>query len=247
MMVRTEHIMGMPVTIKVNDMIEESKISAVFDFFRKVDEKYSPYKASSIVSKINQGKIVAGGHSKEFDEILAIADNTSHETNGYFDIWHKGVCDPSGVVKGWAIQNAAKKLARLSDNFYVEAGGDIQVSGNGEFGNGWRIGIRNPFNRRENVSVVTLHNQAIATSGTAIRGQHIYDPHSDHPVTGVVSLSVIADTILDADRIATGAFAMGRDGVYYLEKKDGFEGLAIDDSYHTTKTTGWESYEEIAI
>src|SRR5581483_3133547 len=97
-------------------------------------------------------------------------------------------------------------------NFYVEAGGDIQVKGRARPGQPWRIGIRNPFDRYQNIKVVELTDQAIATSGTAIRGQHIYNPHGATD-PAVVSLTVIGPTIYDADRFATAAFAMGRAGI----------------------------------
>ena len=245
MIAKTEQIMGMPVTIKINDKVAPNLINEVFDLFRAVDKKYSPRKDSSIVSQINRDTIATKGYSAELDEILAIADTTSRETDGYFNVWHNGVFDPSGIVKGWAIHKASKKLALYAKNFYIEAGGDIQVRGNGASGDGWKIGIRNPFNRHENISVVTLRDQAIATSGTAIRGQHIYNPHNDKPIIDVVSLSVIADSILNADRIATSAFAMGRDGIYFLENLNGYEGLVVDNKKLSTKTTGWEQFEVI--
>jgi thiamine biosynthesis lipoprotein len=80
-------------------------------------------------------------------------------------------------------------------DFYIDAGGDIQVSGKKD-DDPWRIGIRNPFNRKENVKVLMVTERGIATSGTAIRGQHIYDPH--HPnrsLEDIFSLTVIGPNI----------------------------------------------------
>jgi thiamine biosynthesis lipoprotein len=112
--------------------------------------------------------------------IFALSEQTRQETQGYFDIRHNGVADPSGIVKGWAILQAATMLKAAGFmHFYIDAGGDIQVAGN-KGGNAWRIGIRNPFNRNEIVKVLSITDKGIATSGTAIRGQHIYDPHNPH-------------------------------------------------------------------
>ena len=127
-------------------------------------------------------------------------------------------------------------------HFYVDAGGDIQVSGNKE-GRPWRVGIRNPFNRSEHVKVLALTNRGIATSGTAIRGQHIYDPYNPNTMLlEVVSITVIGPNIYEADRFATAAFAMGKKGIQFIEKLAGFEGYMIDAHARATFTSGFERY-----
>src|SRR5262249_50166152 len=145
--------------------------------------------------------------SQDMQTIFALAEQTKQETNGYFDIEHNGQYDPSGIVKGWTIANAAEILRQKGfANFYVEAGGDIQVAGNNSRGEPWRIGIRNPFTMNEIVKVLTLHDGGIATSGTYIRGQHIYNPkHAGELITEIVSLTVIGPDIYEADRFATAA------------------------------------------
>jgi thiamine biosynthesis lipoprotein len=82
----------------------------------------------------------------------------------------------------------------------------------------------------------------VATSGTYIRGQHIYNPH--HPqktIDDVVSLTVVGPDIYEADRFATAAFAMGREGIIYIEKLPGFEGYMIDTAGLATMTSGFEN------
>ncbi len=107
----------------------------------------------------------------------------------------------------------------------------------------WRIGIRNPFNRTENVKVLALAEGGIATSGTAIRGQHIYNPHQpDSAIQDILSITVIGPNIYDADRFATAAFAMGKKGIQFIEKLAGFEGYMIDDQARATLTSGFERY-----
>ena len=236
--------MGMPVIIMTpSNEIANNELEKVFDFFEYVDQKYSPFIASSDVSKINQGKLASKNYDDELSEILALAEKTKRETGGYFDVWHDGTFDPSGVVKGWAIQKASALMKGFTDDFYIEAGGDIQVGGVNEAGGPWRIGIRSPFNRHETVAVVELHDKAIATSGTAIRGQHIYNPHSEKPIDDIVSLSVIAKSILDADLMATAAFAMSSRGIRFIEKLNGYEGFVIDQNKIATYTSGWQKYE----
>ncbi len=240
----TRQTMGMPVTLNVPNVLDQSVLDRVFDWFEYVDTTYSPYKESSLVSQINRGELQEADYSDELREILVLADQTKVETKGYFDVWHEGAFDPSGIVKGWAIQKAAGLLAKSTDDFYVEAGGDIQVGGKSSSREPWKIGIRNPFERTQNISILRLENKAVATSGTAIRGMHIYNPlDANDRIDGLVSLSVIGDSIIDADRYATAAFAMGKKGITFIESLKGFEGYLVDQNKIATQTTGWSQYE----
>ena len=175
--------------------------------------------------------------------IFALAEQTRRETRGYFDITRDGIRDPSGIVKGWAIHNAARRLREAGyRDFYVDAGGDIEVSGTKD-GAAWRVGIRNPLNRQQNVKVLAVTDRGIATSGTAVRGQHIYNPHDrDRPLLNVLSLTVIGPNVYEADRFATAAFAMGQWGIRFIEELPGFEGYLIDAHARATSTSGFERY-----
>src|SRR5207253_10619412 len=116
----------------------------------------------------------------EMQEIFARAEETRLETDGFFDIFRNGVYDPSGIVKGWAIYRAAELLKQKGfENFCVEAGGDIPAEGKNSEGDTWRGGIRNPFKMDEIVKVVGVSGGGVATSGTSIRGQHIYNPKNE--------------------------------------------------------------------
>ncbi len=237
-------LMGMPITVEVVDPnVTEDAIENVFAYFSAVDDTFSTYKEHSEIAKINRGGLHEEEYSDDMKTILALSEQTKQETQGYFDIWHNGIADPSGIVKGWAILQAAHMLQAAGwRNFYIDAGGDIQVSGT-KSGNPWRIGIRNPFKRQEIVKVLAVTDKGIATSGTAIRGQHIYDPHHPHaPLQDIVSLTVIGPNVYEADRFATAAFAMGKRGISFIEQLPGFEGYVIDASARATFTSGFERY-----
>lgn len=241
-MQKTELIMGMPVTITLAGVHDEQAIQETFDYFREVDARYSTYKATSEISHINAG-LPRKQWSQEMKHVLKLCEQTKEETNGYFDIEHDGHIDPSGLVKGWAIHNAAEKLlAKGLDNFSIEAGGDIEVHGSSNSGKQWRIGIRNPFDHKQVVKVVGVRDQGVATSGTYIRGQHIYDPKQNKPLADIASLTVIGPNIYEADRFATAAFAMGAKGIEFIEKLKGFEGYMIDTKGIATMTSGFEEY-----
>lgn len=237
--------MGMPITVEIADpQAKKGDIQKIYDYLIYVDETFSTYKETSEISQINAGKLPETQWSKDMHFILDICEQTKKETRGYFDIHHKGFIDPSGVVKGWAIGEAANLLKSLGyQNYFVDAGGDIQTAGCNNEGEPWVIGIRNPFNREEIVKRVAIQDRGIATSGTYIRGQHIYDPHQpNQALTEVASLTVIGPNILDADRFATAAFAMGSHGVEFIADLPDFEAYQIDKNGIATFTEGFSHY-----
>jgi thiamine biosynthesis lipoprotein len=240
-----ELIMGMPITVDIVGAPERDPIFAtIFGHFAAVDERFSTYKPSSEISQINRGALSLAQASADMRQIFALAEQTRRETGGFFDIAHGGRYDPSGLVKGWAIYGAAELLWRAGyRNFFVDAGGDIQTSGRNAEGQPWRVGIRNPFNIHEIVRVIAIETGGVATSGSSIRGQHIYNPQQPgRPVSGIVSVTVIGPNIYEADRFATAAFAMGRDGIIFLEQRTHIEGYMIDDYGIATLTSGCARY-----
>jgi thiamine biosynthesis lipoprotein len=175
-MKQTEIIMGMPITVEIVDKVSAEQFTALFNYFREVDARYSTYKEDSEISKINRG-LPESKWSSEMKSVINLCEQTRKDTNGYFNIIHGDKKDPSGLVKGWAIANAAKLLTRNRiSNFYIEAGGDIQVSGHDATKQRWRIGIRSPFNTEEIIKTISISSEGVATSGTYIRGAHIYNP-----------------------------------------------------------------------
>ena len=244
-MKRSELIMGMPITIEILDSGKPDRtIGLLFDYFRSVDRRFSTYKSKSEISRINRG-LPRHDWSDEMRRVMDMCEQTKRETNGYFDIrTPDGTLDPSGLVKGWSIQNAAEMALRSgSTDFYIEAGGDIQIHGNNSDGEPWKIGIRNPFGTNEIVKTIHVRNKGVATSGTYIRGQHIYDPHTyGKHIEDVKSLTVIGPNIYEADRYATAAFAMGADGVNFIEALPGYEAYMINSDKIATMTSGFEHY-----
>lgn len=244
-MKQTKTLMGMHITIEVADeLVTRKDIDEVFRYFTYIDEKFSTYKDTSEISKINNGKLHEAMYSRDMKVILLLSEQTKKATNGHFNIMHDGQIDPSGLVKGWAIWQAANMLKKKGfGNFYVDAGGDIQVVGKNSRGMPWTVGIRNPFKSGEIVKVLQLNNKGIATSGTSIRGQHIYNPHdSNADLSEIVSFTVIGPNIYEADRFATAAFAMGFRGIYFIENLTGFEAYVIDKNGIATFTSGFDKY-----
>jgi FAD:protein FMN transferase len=241
----TRIIMGMPVTIEIIDAASPFLMEDVFEYFHSVDQRFSLYKDDSEISAINRGEIEPQDISAEMREVFDLAERTKNASGGFFEIRNaNGIIDPSGIVKGWAIRNAATIISASGcKNYYVDAGGDIQAEGKNADGENWRVGIRSPFNNQDVIKVVSLSGQGIATSGIYVRGQHIYNPHSPtEKIESVVSLSVIGPDVLEADRFATAAFAMGENGIYFIENLAGFEGYMVNAQGTATMTTGFGAY-----
>jgi thiamine biosynthesis lipoprotein len=239
---QTRLMMGMPITLEIVDAsANDDAFNTVFDYFQYVDETFSTYKADSEIMRINRQELTLEDASQDMQTIFALADQTRQETYGYFDIRHNRTIDPSGIVKGWAIYNAAELLRRWGYlNFYVDAGGDIQVVGKNDQDQDWQVGIRNPFNIHEIVKVLSVTDCGVATSGTSIRGQHIYNPkNAAQTIDDIVGITVIGPNVYEADRFATAAFAMGKAGIVFIENLPGFEGYMIDANGIATLTTGF--------
>jgi thiamine biosynthesis lipoprotein len=238
--------MGMPITVEVVDRgVRPRHFESVFCLFRQIEERFSPFKETSETTLWDRGLVEHSQISPQMRVVMQLAEETRQASGGYFDVYREGKFNPVGIVKGWAIQKAARllQLAGFAD-FYVEAGGDAQICGRGPGGEPWRVGIRNPCDISQIIKVLELSNRGVATSGTYFRGHHIYDPLDPTGCIAVEpsSLTVIAGDILDADRFATAAFAMGQAGIGFIEGMDGYEGYLVDDRGTATYTTGFASY-----
>jgi thiamine biosynthesis lipoprotein len=236
--------MGMPVVVEIADKFADVKdVDDVFEYLRAIDERFSTYKELSEISRINRGEILPDQYSVEMKNILSLCEKTKQETEGFFDINFNGKLDPSGLVKGFAINEASKLLtAKGYKNFYVEIAGDVQTVGLNSDNQPWAIGIRNPFNEKEVIKIINVSNRGVATSGTYIRGNHIINPITKKPATEIISLTVIGPDIYEADRFATPAFAMGLSGIDWLENRVGLEGYLISHDKHAIFTTGFSQY-----
>jgi len=249
----TRILMGMPITVDIGGPTGAALVDTVFDYFGQIDQRFSPYKSDSEISAINRGDLPVRDWSGGMMEVMALAEHTKSQTGGYFDIRKPdGSLDPSGIVKGWAIRNAAEIVQRAGvGDFFIEAGGDIQSRGKNASGLDWSVGIRNPFKADEIIKIVYPRGHGVATSGTYVRGQHIYippgigdyiSPGIGDPVTEIVSLTVIGSDVLEADRFATAAFAMGREGILFLEQAPGLEGYVVDRNGRATPTSGFGAF-----
>jgi thiamine biosynthesis lipoprotein len=196
---RLEQIMGMPIVVEVRG--EDAPFDEVFGWFRWVDETFSTFKPGSEISRVARGE---PSTTPEVREILERCEELRARTNGYFDAYAGGSLDPSGLVKGWAVDRAADLLDAAGVREYVvSAGGDMRLRGT------WRVGIQHPLERQAVAAVVEATDLALATSGEYARGRHVLDPHTGEPPAGILSVTISGPDLATADAYATAAFAMG--------------------------------------
>jgi thiamine biosynthesis lipoprotein len=239
---RTEQLMGdHPFTIEVAGPADPGVVDAAFAELRWIDRTFSPFRPDSAVSRLNAGTLNEAAAEPLVREVLASCRRFERETGGYFSAWASGRLDPCGLVKGWAIARAAAILERAGYRaYFVDGAGDVLCRGERAPGRPWRVGIRHPRERERVVAVVEARDIAVATSGTYEKGAHIVDPHTGHAATDLVSLTVIGPDIVAADVYATAAFAMGRDGLAFIEGLAGYEAFAIDADLFSASTSGFE-------
>jgi thiamine biosynthesis lipoprotein len=241
---RVEHIMGMPICIDVRDPdVDPAALDRTFSFLTWVDQTFSTYKPNSEISRINRGMMRLEDAHPDVHLVLARCEDMCQETGGYFDINSNRLpipvidvsgketmagIDPSGFVKGWAVDRAAEVLDGAgARNYSINAGGDVRVRGGALPDPVWRVGIRHPYLHDKVAAVVVADDLAIATSGTYERGDHITDPHTGLAPTGVLSVTVVGPELATADSYATAIFAMGEAGPAWTTRLFGYEAMTI--------------------
>ncbi|MFC9929311.1 FAD:protein FMN transferase [Streptomyces sp. NPDC127190] len=200
----------------------------------RADGIFSTYRADSEVSRLARGELETAECAPEVAEVLRLADEAERVSDGWFSTRYRGALDPTGIVKGWAAERAARLLAEVPGvrGVSVNGGGDVQMFGTPEPGRPWRVGIADPLRPGGLAAVISsagLDELSVATSGTAERGAHIVDPRTGRPaVTDLVAVTVVGPRLTWVDCWATAAFAMGsRAGLAWLESLPEVEGLLI--------------------
>src|SRR6516225_3751987 len=173
-----EHVMGTVVSFDVPAWADQV-LGRVVSWLHWVDATFSPYRDDSDVSRFGRGALTLAECAPELAEVLAACADVAARSGGYFTVRPGGRFDPSGYVKGWAIERAAALLTQAgSASHLVNGGGDVQCVGTrpGPVPGPWRVGVADPFRPGNLALVVHAADCAVATSGTAERGAHIYNP-----------------------------------------------------------------------
>lgn len=204
-----------------------------------IDARFSTYREDSEISRIARGELPAADASRDVRFVLDECDRWSAETDGWFSARAGGVLDPSGYVKGWAIQQASDRLREAgSTSHSVNGGGDVQCVGPAAAsGDPWRVGIADPRDPGRVIQVFSGVGIAVATSGIAERGEHIIDPHTGEPVrSSLLSLTVSGRSVLECDVLATAGFAMGAHAREWFSARPDVRTFAVERDGETWST-----------
>jgi thiamine biosynthesis lipoprotein ApbE len=218
-----EQVMGMPVSIHlrgngVDGPDARRAVEQAFEVLREMDSIFSTYREDSDLMRLRRGQVEMAQCDPLVEQALRLGQQAETATKGAFTTLlptaHGDLAfDPTGLVKGWAVDRASAPLRQLAGvSFCVNAGGDLLIGAHHDLpisGPGailWRVGIEDPLDRRRIASTLTLSRGAVATSGTAARGAHLFDPAKGELVSSPGSVTVTGPALVWADIWATALF-----------------------------------------
>jgi thiamine biosynthesis lipoprotein len=161
------------------------------------------------------------------------------------------------IAKGYAVDKAMKVLEKNGIRHgLINAGGDLIALGERKDGLPWSIGLQHPRQPEKLSASFSLSGKAVATSGdyqkyfmqNGTRYHHILDPATGMPARGVISCTIIAETVMDADALATAVFVLGPEkGMALVDSVDGVEGMMITESGTTLFSKNFESQPSFVL
>lgn len=236
--------MGLPISVlargdRAQSPEADRAVRAAFRELADVDAVFSLYRPDSQVSRLGRGEIGWDECDHDVRDVAERCARATELTGGLFDAMRPdGTWDPSGLVKGWAAERAARHLAEVPVDWCLNAGGDVLVLS--PSGASFTVGIQDPRDVRRVAAAVPCSAGAVATSGTAARGAHLYDPRNSRPAASPwLSVTVLGPSLETADVLATAAFVAGDGWQDVVVRVPGYEGLGIDAQGALHDTAGW--------
>jgi thiamine biosynthesis lipoprotein len=196
-------------------------VAAAYASLHEMDRIFSTWRHDSEILRLRSGGLTIERCDPLVAEALRLGGEATRVTGGAFTMLLPGgagdlVLDPTGLVKGWAVERAAGLLADLVGvSACVNGGGDLTVVAHPDLPAGgpdaivWRIGIEDPRDPTRTAGMVELTRGAVATTGAAARGAHLYDPAGRRMVGRPGSTTVHGPSLLWADVWATALFVGG--------------------------------------
>jgi thiamine biosynthesis lipoprotein len=238
---RILHTMGTVFSFDLRSPVDADAVDQACAWLCHVDATFSTYRPDSEISRLGRGELRLAECSPDVREVLARCDELTVRTEGLFSAYPDGQLDPSGLVKGWAVERASDLLRAAGSTAHcVNGAGDVQCVG-AAAGRPWRIGIAHPLRADRLAAIAVGSDLAVATSGTAERGVHILDPHRRRPPSGLASVTVTGDSLGETDALATAAFAMGDAAPDWLSQLDGHHSFVVRADGTTWASPGWRS------
>ncbi len=244
--VHVEHCMGTVFSIDIRDEgIWSDAIGDVVAWLHHVDEVFSTYRPDSVISRLARGETTTADAGPEVRAVLHACEQLAGTTRGAFTVTPDGRLDPSGYVKGWAIDRAAQLLSDAGVvNGAINGGGDMQLLGGAAPDRPWRVGIADPADHQRVLTVVEGRDLAVATSGTAERGGHITDPTTGAPAHTLRAVTVTGPRLAEVDAYATAAFVLGAEALAWVAGLDGYEAMTVAADGSTARTEGFPTAAE---
>ena len=160
--------------------------------------------------------------------------------------------DLGGIAKGYAVDQAVKVLQQEGIKAgIVNAGGDLRLFGHKtEKEKNWHIGIQHPRKPEGILLSLKITDKSIVTSGDyerfflkdGIRYHHIIDPKTGRPPHNCQGVTILAESTLAADALATAVFILGPDkGMKLIETLPKVEGIIVDNQGEVTLSSGLPS------
>ncbi len=232
---RVHPVMGTVGSMHVYDDVAAELVEPALDeVVRELDRLealFSTYRPDSEVSRINAGELALAAASEEVLDVFDACTWLEQVSAGAFDVrpdGPAGAVDPAGFVKGWATERAAAALTRHGlEHWYVSVGGDIVMHGEPAPGARWDVGIADPLHPGTLRATLHVEAGAVATSGTAERGLHLWDTRHGGTAHALASVTVAGPSLTWADAFATTVFVMGRSGLGWLERFEGYHAVAV--------------------
>ena len=208
-------------------------IGAACRVLHRCDAVFSTWDSGSPVSRLRRGEAALGQMPPEFAEVLAECHAAKKASGGWYDPWAMpGGFDPTGLVKGWAVERALAELRRAGlPGALLNGGGDVAVFGAPADGQRWRVGIRHPWRPGALACIVEAGQgpgmAAVATSGPYERGAHLIDPATGRPASRAASATVTGPSLALADALATGVAVGGDEALALVAGLPGYAGYLI--------------------
>jgi thiamine biosynthesis lipoprotein len=243
---RVEECMGTVFTIDIRGAGQwTDAVDEAVAWLHHVDAVFSTYTPGSDISRIQRRELRVEEADTDVGVVLDLCAAVQAETDGYFTAMPHRMIDPTGLVKGWAIERASLLLrAHGSADHAVNGGGDIQLAGEAAAGRPWSVGIADPRDRMQVLTTVTGRDFAIATSGTAERGRHLVDPRTGRPMARLLSATVVGPSLTRADGYATAAFVMGKSAPRWADGVSGYEALLVAADGTLEHSAGWRAVRD---
>lgn len=209
----------------------------------RIDDVYSTFKPDSLISQYRDGRLTQADLPPDVQEVIAACAAIARDSHGFFDPWSaRGGFDPSGYVKGWGAQRAARILADHGfTNVSVNAAGDVACLGESAPGQAWRMGIADPRDPQQIVHVVPVTNQVIATSGRYEQGDHIVTPAGRAADGEATSATIIAADGGTADAYATALLLAGPRGLTWFAHMDNVSAYLVSGGQVWTTGPAFET------